>query len=574
MDDVNLETLARFRVVEDTFEAKPSKLLSREGIVSGESVRHWCAVQRQPQDFFQARRSQLLRDGILLVCQPEAGAGVEGYLLDLDRSLALAGRHGALEDHLALPRNTAFLFVDSAGRIERTWGVQDAWQQGLEGTTLAWLCEPSAQRAPQALAGLLQALQRGHAMDVVPLFLRALPGAPETVRMVARPQPPGQGPSHLLCVLDESDLWNALASALDHARSPRQLAASIPAPLLILDGNNRIEVLNDALAQLLGLPEGGLLQRPLATLERWARLPEGMLEDAITNALRSHSLAEREEGRPLRLRDDQGNPHWLVPAAAPVEHSDGRRILVLFTEVTRYEESQRLQVAEERDAALNLLSESILHDLNNVLTVISGASRLLSRPEAFPTAQKDLAAAVEGAKQLVARLRDRELGRPLRAEHHPADDALRFACEGFRATLPPRLTLTIGPLVKSGIYAPPVEFQRAVLNLLRNAAEAIEGPGEIVVQSHWSVPQERIEILVIDSGRGMVASEQARIFDAYFSTKTGNEDRGLGLTQVARMAASAGGGVRVESSRPGRTVLALELPAQPALFSNPAASGA
>ncbi|MDA0956123.1 MAG: ATP-binding protein, partial [Proteobacteria bacterium] len=169
---------------------------------------------------------------------------------------------------------------------------------------------------------------------------------------------------------------------------------------------------------------------------------------------------------------------------------------------------------------------------------------------------------------------DRELGRPLRAEHHPAEDALRFACEGFRATLPPRLTLTIGPLVKSGIYAPPVEFQRAVLNLLRNAAEAIEGPGEIVVRSHWAVPQERIEILVIDSGRGMVASEQARIFDAYFSTKTGNEDRGLGLTQVARMAASAGGGVRVESSRPGRTVLALELPAQPALFSNPEASGA
>jgi signal transduction histidine kinase len=248
--------------------------------------------------------------------------------------------------------------------------------------------------------------------------------------------------------------------------------------------------------------------------------------------------------------------------------------MVLFTEVTHFELSKQAQVDTEREAALNLLSQSILHDLNNVMTVISAASRLLDQPSAYPTAKEDLSAAVEGAKQLIARLRDRELGRPQRAEHQPLAEALRLACEGFRATLRTGVSLEIGPLIAAGIYAPPGDFQRAILNLLKNAAEAIEGQGVISVNSYWVQPGERIQILVTDSGRGMVPSERARVFEPYFSTKTGNEDRGLGLTQVARMAASAGGEVEVKSSRPGETVLALTLPAQPAVFHRPVGSDA
>ena len=164
------------------------------------------------------------------------------------------------------------------------------------------------------------------------------------------------------------------------------------------------------------------------------------------------------------------------------------------------------------------------------------------------------------------RLRDRELGRPRRAEHQSLAEAIRLVCEGFRATLRSDVMLEVGSLIEAGIFAPPGDFQRALLNLLKNGAEAIEGQGVITVSSHWLKPGEQIQILVTDSGRGMVPSERARVFEPYFSTKTGNEDRGLGLTQVARMAASAGGEVEVKSSAPGETVLALTLPAQPSVF--------
>ena len=105
-----------------------------------------------------------------------------------------------------------------------------------------------------------------------------------------------------------------------------------------LTPRGRIEILNDALARLLGLPEGGLLQRPPSALERRARLPEGMLSEAINDALDPEGASE---GRPLRLRDEQGNPHWLVPAAALLQQPDGARTMVLFTEVTHFEMSKQ-----------------------------------------------------------------------------------------------------------------------------------------------------------------------------------------------------------------------------------------
>lgn len=487
----------------------------------------------------------------------------DGLQARVNEALAQATAEGALEGLLALPKNTTFLFVGADGVVKEAWGAHTPWQKACEGQTLASLLAGNASRAPRALAGLFDALASGEPLDVFPLFLELGEGAPEIVRMVARPQLRHGVAGHMLCLLDESDLWKALDTAMMTVQSQAALAETVPAPLLVLDPLGNIEILNDALARLLGLPEGGLVQRPLSALERWARLPEGMLAAAIKGALDPDGASE---GRPLRLRDGLGNPHWLVPAAAPLQQPDGVRTMVLFTEVTHFEQSKQAQVATEREAALNLLSQSILHDLNNVMTVISAASRLLDQPSTYPTAKEDLAAAVEGAKQLIARLRDRELGRPRRAEHQPLAEAIRLACEGFRATLRPGLSLEVGPLITAGIYAPPGDFQRALLNLLKNGAEAIEGAGVITVSSYWLKPGKRIQILVKDTGRGMVPSERARVFEPYFSTKTGNEDRGLGLTQVARMATSAGGEVAVKSSRPGETILALTLPAQPAVF--------
>jgi len=199
-----------------------------------------------------------------------------------DQALAKAGADGALERMLALPKGTTFLFVDDQKQITEVWGAGEPWQRASQGRALSTILAPSASRAPRTLTELFDALTSGLSIDVFPLFLEREEGAPEVIRIVARPQQRNGVTGHGLCLLDESDLWKALDTAIATVQRQSALAETVPAPLLVLDHQGNIEILNDALARLIGLPEGGLLQRPLSALERWARLPEACLPKPFT----------------------------------------------------------------------------------------------------------------------------------------------------------------------------------------------------------------------------------------------------------------------------------------------------
>jgi signal transduction histidine kinase len=72
----------------------------------------------------------------------------------------------------------------------------------------------------------------------------------------------------------------------------------------------------------------------------------------------------------------------------------------------------------------------------------------------------------------------------------------------------------------------------------------------------------RVEVEVEDSGPGVPAEVRERIFEPFFSTKTGGT--GLGLAIVKKTAQDHGGGVRLDSPAGGRTRAVLWLPAKPA----------
>lgn len=124
----------------------------------------------------------------------------EGLQARLDQALAQAAAEGTLESLLALPKGTTFLFVDNNGQITEVWGAQESWQQACKGLALATLLAPNAARAPKALTELFDALSAGRSIDVFPLFLEREDGAPEIVRIVARPQLRNGVAGHRLCL--------------------------------------------------------------------------------------------------------------------------------------------------------------------------------------------------------------------------------------------------------------------------------------------------------------------------------------------------------------------------------------
>ncbi|CAD5110159.1 ATP-binding protein [Zestomonas carbonaria] len=99
------------------------------------------------------------------------------------------------------------------------------------------------------------------------------------------------------------------------------------------------------------------------------------------------------------------------------------------------------------------------------------------------------------------------------------------------------------------IACAPSQINQVLLNLLTNAAQAIDGRGLIRIRS-WA-DDDGLYISVRDSGRGMPPEVMAKIFDPFFTTKPVGQGTGLGLSISYKIVQDHGGQIRV-ASEPGR----------------------
>jgi signal transduction histidine kinase len=105
----------------------------------------------------------------------------------------------------------------------------------------------------------------------------------------------------------------------------------------------------------------------------------------------------------------------------------------------------------------------------------------------------------------------------------------------------------------------PITLHRSVLNLVLNAADAVEGRGIIEVRLSASGPQAVLE--VHDNGPGIPEDQRRRIFEAFYTTKA--MGTGLGLLSVKACADEHHGHVEVLSSPLGGALFRLTLPLAP-----------
>jgi nitrogen fixation/metabolism regulation signal transduction histidine kinase len=102
-------------------------------------------------------------------------------------------------------------------------------------------------------------------------------------------------------------------------------------------------------------------------------------------------------------------------------------------------------------------------------------------------------------------------------------------------------------------------IRRAILNLLRNAVQAVRSAGAGRVRASIESAGDFWDIVVDDSGPGIAPDLESRIFDPYVTTKT--DGTGLGLAIVKKISVEHGGSVRVEGSPLGGARFVLSVPA-------------
>lgn len=160
------------------------------------------------------------------------------------------------------------------------------------------------------------------------------------------------------------------------------------------------------------------------------------------------------------------------------------------------------------------------------------------------------------------------------------DDFLQFARLGTLSLAPTDLNRTVSEFIE--FYAPQAAEQgidisphlaanlpavlldtnlwrQVLLNLCRNAQQAMPNGGVLELQTY---PRDQSVVLeIIDNGKGMSAETQARMFEAFYSTK--RDGSGLGLPTVRKIVEAHRGTISCESELGRGTRFSIQLPAAP-----------
>jgi len=222
-------------------------------------------------------------------------------------------------------------------------------------------------------------------------------------------------------------------------------------------------------------------------------------------------------------------------------------------------------IASERVAAWQEVARRLAHEIKNPLTPIKMSLETLlaaseRREPSFDQLFKDSAAAVLEEVERLRRIVDEfsqfaRLPKPQLALVNLSE----LSQQVLSLYAPPREGVEIGSQIAPRVWvsADRDQLTQLLLNLIKNAEEALEGNGRIDVRLKNAAGQAVLE--VADSGKGIALEDQARIFEPYFTTKQGGS--GLGLAIARRISQEHSGSLEVASSPGAGAVFALILPA-------------
>jgi signal transduction histidine kinase len=95
------------------------------------------------------------------------------------------------------------------------------------------------------------------------------------------------------------------------------------------------------------------------------------------------------------------------------------------------------------------------------------------------------------------------------------------------------------------------------INIIHNAVQAIQGKGDILIETFMK--KEHLGVRITDNGGGISQEVQSKIFDIHFTTKNRGEGTGLGLYIAHKIVKKHEGTIRVVST-PGKTTFEVLLP--------------
>jgi two-component system, sporulation sensor kinase E len=345
--------------------------------------------------------------------------------------------------------------------------------------------------------------------------------------------------------------------------------------ILVVDENARILYLNSAVSALLGLQqniEGQPASRYLPEID-WQRL--------ISIDVEGGTKVVRQE-----FQVHFPKPRYLHMYAAPLDgvKTGSAGVALVLHDATEARQKAFEAIESERLQALTLLAASVAHEIGNPLNALHIHLQLMERelkklrqlvaepsdqPENAP-AQTEISLGrldsyVKVAKGEIDRLdyivtQFLDALRPRLPKIAPSslNQAVRETLELLKPEIENRGQRIVEKLGRQLPKVPmdPVQIKQVLLNLIKNAIQAMTRGGELTVQT--GVGSEAAWISITDTGVGIPEDQLNRIFEPFFTTK--KKGSGLGLMIVQRIIRDHSGRIDLESKPDKGTTFRVWLP--------------
>lgn len=222
--------------------------------------------------------------------------------------------------------------------------------------------------------------------------------------------------------------------------------------------------------------------------------------------------------------------------------------------------------------ALGELASTTTHEFNNVLTTIINYAKLGMRHKDAKTRDKAFEK-IFTAGQRAAKITNSILGfaRNRSNNFEPTDLAallddtivlLERELYKYRITVERHIHEVPKAMVNGN------QIQQILVNLIINARQAMSSGGRLILKLDYDADAGLIDLVVRDTGTGIPADKLPRIFDSFYTTKSGPDasgkgGTGLGLSMCRDIIEAHHGRIRVDSTVGKGTAFTLKLPAAP-----------
>ncbi len=363
----------------------------------------------------------------------------------------------------------------------------------------------------------------------------------------------------------DQQLRNAAADLRVLQETQQQIVASLRAAVLVVDGTGVVRTSNAAAETLLGVHERdrGSDLASLGLVERLSGLGGVILavaEGGARASLTATCLSSRNGGA------DRFVDVLVTPFGELETEALRRSVLVVVDDVTDELHTKERLIQTERLAAMGRMAAHVTHEVRNPLSSIGLNLEMLQ--EELATSGGETIALLGAIQREVDRLtliteeylRLARLPMPRLEPEDPgalAREVAHFVAREMESTNV-RLEVSVEdslPLVAMD----EAQIRQCILNLLRNAREAMPGGGKIVLAAR--AEGGGVAVSVEDEGDGIPDEQKERVFDVFFSTK--ERGTGLGLPLTREIVVAHRGRVRCEDGSGGAkrgTVFTIWLP--------------